>query len=463
MAGPAVGRLRRDSGAVEGPLTSLGAVLDLRPESSDDASVIGLLTVLMGFAAPRGALDFPDACADGQRLTIAAAGDLVMQPFVQWKGARDGFETLWSAMAPVFRDADVSYLNLEGPIGEGLTWRAGRIPARSPAEVARALALQSWSKTADQVDRDAEPYTGYPRFNYPPALAEGLRRGHIDIVSTANNHSLDRHGVGVDATLDALEAAGVCHTGTRRRGARLSWSTVMDVRGFRLAWLGCTIHTNGLPDRHAQVRSCVEPTQRAALLAEISRLQDKVDAVIVTPHWGWEYKDWANKYQRAFAHAALDAGATMVLGAHPHVVQPVERYRTPDGRDTLVAWSLGNFISGHFRDGTRTSFVLVVGLTRRADGRTVINGVRHVPFWMEHRMGPKHMGVVPLGRRSARHRKAAKWVDKAISPHLALRPGEALETTPGCRVASAGSSGATTSPALPLDWLTEPACSVVAP
>ncbi len=425
--------------------------------------MVGLLTVLVGLSAPRGALDFPDACADGPRLTLAAAGDLVMQPFVQWKGTRDGFETLWSALAPVFRDADVSYLNLEGPIAEGLTWRAGRVPPRGAAEVARALALQSWSKTADRIDRDLEPYTGYPRFNYPPALADGLRRGYVDIVSTANNHSLDRHGVGVDATLDALDAAGVCTTGTRRRGARLAWSTVMDVRGFRLAWLGCTIHTNGLPDRHGQVRSCVEPTQRAELLAEIARLRDQVDAVIVTPHWGWEYKDWANKHQRAFAHAALDAGATLVLGTHPHVVQPVERYVTRDGRDTLVAWSLGNFVNAHFREGTRTSFVLVVGLTRRADGRTVINGVRHAPFWMEHRRGPNRMGVVPLDPRDPRHRVAAQRLAKAIPPRLALRRGEPLETTPDCRVASADSSAATATPALRLEWLTEPRCHVVAP
>ncbi len=422
------------------------------------------LAVLQATPAAGRDLDFTDACAPGPRLTVAAVGDLVMQPFVQYKGAREGFDSLWAPLEPLLAAADVAYLNFEGAAAPDRNIWGVPLPHRDAAALTRGLALLSFPRTRAALDPLAEPYTGYPRFNYPPRIAADLRRGGFDIVSTSNNHALDRDSVGLGETLDALDRAGVCHTGTRRHDGTDGWGTLLDVKGFRLAWLGCAEHTNGAKDPHGLVRRCFEPEARAALLDEVARLRSTVDAIVVTAHWGWEYHTAPNKHQRALAVALLEAGATIVLGTHPHVPQPVERYVTADDREGLVAYSLGNFVSAHFRDGTRESFVLLVGLTRRADGRVVINGVRTVPFWMEHRQGTRRMGVRPLqtNERGPRARLAP-----SVDPRYEAPATPPIDTTPGCAVpeVAVGASSVTAGPtttaladAWPFRWPTEPSC-----
>jgi len=120
------------------------------------------------------------------------------------------------------------------------------------------------------------------------------------------------------------------------------------------------------------------------MLSAISALRNQpgVDAVIVTPHWGVEYAHTPSAPEKKLARDMLDAGATAVLGGHPHVVQPWEKYKTTDGREGFVIYSLGNFVSGQNGLAKRSALVLYLGLTKGADGKVTINGVRHAPIQM---------------------------------------------------------------------------------
>src|SRR6476619_5233573 len=104
--------------------------------------------------------------------------------------------------------------------------------------------------------------------------------------------------------------------------------------------------TNGVPDRAHQVLLCY--AQKAEILSIVRDLSTRPDvhAVFVVPHWGIEYADKADRRQRTLASALVEAGATAVIGTHPHVMQPLEKIVTKDGRESLVAYSLGNYLKG---------------------------------------------------------------------------------------------------------------------
>jgi len=165
--------------------------------------------------------------------------------------------------------------------------------------------------------------------------------------------------------------------------ANAPWYTITEARGVKVAWVACTFSTNGIPDTKSQVLNCYE--DKATLLSTIRGLKgrpNEVDAVVVTPHWGVEYNHTPEQREKGLAHEMLDAGALVVLGGHPHVVQPWEKYKTQDGREAFVIYSLGNFVSGQSGTAKRSSLILYVGLTKGTDGKVTVNGVRHMPLTM---------------------------------------------------------------------------------
>lgn len=315
--------------------------------------------------AATGPLRFTDACRAGTKVTIAAVGDVLLHGGLQKQAyaSPEGFSSLWKGVQPLFARTDLSYANLEGPCADGHTASG---TSRDPGLVF-----------------DGRVYSSYPQFNYHPSLIGALKGAGFDVVSTANNHALDRRGRGADRTIENLVTAGMPFTGTKpSTNMDAPWHAITEANGVRIAWLACTYSTNGIPDTKQQVLHCYE--DRRELLSTISALRDQpdVDAVIVTPHWGNEYQHTPAAQEKKLAHDMLDAGAIAVLGGHPHVVQPWEKYTTSDGREGFVIYSLGNFVSGQNGLAKRSALVLYLGLTKGADGKVTVNGVRHAPIQM---------------------------------------------------------------------------------
>lgn len=364
------------------------------------------------------AIAFPDACVPGDRVTLAAVGDVLVHKRIQVQSMehKDRFRSLWSDVEDLLSKADLTYANLEGPTAPGVTVKQKDV--KDPG-----------FKFDDSV------YTSYPRFNYHPYLVDDLKASGVDVVSTANNHALDRGPLGIDRTIIELERAKLPYTGTRRsdhekEGVSNQWHTITEAKGFKIAWVACTFSTNGLPDRKQQVLFCYE--QRDEVLKTIKALAaDKsIDAVIATPHWGWEYTQRLRKQQVQLAHDLIDAGAAAVVASHPHVLQKWERYKAKDGRESFIIFSLGNFVSGMDELDERSTMLLYLGLTRRADnGKVIINGARYVPMFMYWDKDRRYVQDIERGDAAP---KASAHITDLLGSYNIYKSTDPLTTTPQC-------------------------------
>ncbi|MGD9592929.1 MAG: CapA family protein [Candidatus Berkiella sp.] len=359
--------------------------------------------------AQKNNLKFHHACDKGQQVTIAAMGDLLFHRPLQEKASKQGYDSLWKEAQPFLNAADIVYANLEGPIAPGIN-----------------ASLQEGS---DPNRFDYTVYTDFPAFNYHPRLAQDLKKSGFTLVSTANNHTLDRRAIGVNKTIAQLENHGILHVGSRKSGSQSPFFTITQKNGLKIAWIACTEHTNGFDDNEHQIRYCYKEQDKKWILDKIKALKSSVDAIIITPHWGTEYQEKANSTQRAFAHLLLEAGADAVIGSHPHVLQEVEQYTTKDNRQTLISYSLGNFVSFQGSTRTRSTIILLLGLTKTASG-TYINGVRFVPMVMLNRNGTQQIHLSKLNPDET-HLSAFGYISRAIPKEYALF-NLPIVTNPGC-------------------------------
>ncbi|ROT98464.1 CapA family protein [Histidinibacterium lentulum] len=267
-----------------------------------------------------------NACAGGPRVSLAVVGDVLLHRGLQVQGYARGFGSVWDAAVPFLRSADIAIANLEGPTAPGILRSGGQRADPGPVF-------------------DDTVYSSYPMFNYHPRVIGDLKAAGVDLVTTANNHALDRHAIGADLTVAELRRAGMAFVGTApSEGPRVFTAESRTPLGT-IVWIACTYSTNGIQDRAGQVLSCYE--ERAALLALVaaSSARPGVAGVIVLPHWGNEYQTRAAQTERALARDLVAAGAVAVIGTHPHVVQDWELL-SGRGIAAPVIYSTGNFVSG---------------------------------------------------------------------------------------------------------------------
>lgn len=230
------------------------------------------------------------------------------------------------------------------------------------------------------------PYTGYPMFRSPDALATGLKSAGFDLLVTANNHSNDAHGMGVTNTIETLRKNSFLQTGTfkNQRDRDALYPLMIYKNGFKIALLNYTYDTNGVPTEAPTVVNLIDNERMAADLAE-ARAR-KPHYIIVVMHWGLEYQLTENAVQREQAKFLIRNGADMVIGSHPHVVQPIrtERVIMADGseKEALVVYSLGNFISNQIQPNTDGGILFQVDLLKRKGSPEIRIGEHGmIPVW----------------------------------------------------------------------------------
>jgi len=225
-----------------------------------------------------------------------------------------------------------------------------------------------------------KPYKGYPQFSAPPELSEALVDAGFDVIVTANNHACDGGGKGVVGTLDQLDKLGVQHTGTFRSKTERekNYPLMVEKNGLKIAVLNYTYGTNGLTVASPLIINYIDSTVMKADFRKAKMLG--ADVIICTVHWGEEYKPLPNGYQKEWEAFCYREGADMVIGSHPHVLEPVEA-KTIDGKDKLTAWSLGNFVSNQrdrYKDGG-----MMLGATVSEDSSNLhITDVHHYFTWV---------------------------------------------------------------------------------
>lgn len=292
-----------------------------------------------------------------EHATLLFAGDAMMHKSqlaaAQQPDGSYAFDECFAGLAPVISAADYAVVNLEAPLG-------------------------------------GKPYAGYPCFCMPDSYGFALRDAGFDMLLTANNHTLDRNDRGLRRTVTMLDSIGVHHLGTYANPAARAQSIpyIVDVKGFKIGFLNYTYGTNGIKP---QTDAVVDYIDEALIKRDIAATrQAGAELVCVAIHWGIEYKLLPNAEQKRLADALLAQDVDMVIGGHPHVIQPMEMRSRDDGRRQLLVYSLGNFISGMRTTDCRGGAMVEAYISRSPQGEARIDSAAYRLVFTEE---PKTAGA----------------------------------------------------------------------
>ncbi|MDR0920020.1 MAG: CapA family protein [Oscillospiraceae bacterium] len=256
-----------------------------------------------------------------KKASVALAGDVLLHTQV-WKAADLGedkydFTPFFADIKPYVEAADFAICNLENPV---------------------------------DVDGGNQNLSTYPQFNAPYEILDGIKYMGFDAVTTANNHSFDKHFEGLCATLENVEKCGLLYTGTYETAEDYNEYLIKEVNGINIAVLSYSQLDNGMSgvipsDKRsfAMRRFDIDDTSLTAMAEDMQNCRDLgADIVITALHWGAEYVDYPTSSMEDFAHKLAENGADIVWGGHSHCVQPAEWVSTDRGQ-SLILYSLGNF------------------------------------------------------------------------------------------------------------------------
>lgn len=226
----------------------------------------------------------------------------------------------------------------------------------------------------------------YPSFNTPDSFANALKDAGFNLLTTANNHCMDKGTDGLNRTIEVLDDLGIDHFGTYLSKEKRDAILVKDVNGIKIAFLSYTYGTNGIP---VSLDYSVNLIDGGKMEADIKRARGMADLVVVMPHMGNEYEETVRDEYKALADKMFAAGADIILASHPHVLQPME-YRTitnSDGttRDGFIIYSLGNCISSQTTPPRNAGVILNLEIQQLNDENPEIKQVSVIPIWTQFR------------------------------------------------------------------------------
>ena len=230
-------------------------------------------------------------------------------------------------------------------------------------------------------------YSNYPQFNAPEDLAYDLKELGFDVLATAHNHALDKGYNGLVNTLNELDAAGIDHLGSYSSEEDSKEFLIKDVKGIKLGILDYDYDTNGIPIPKGK-EYCINLIDSQKIVDDLANIKKlDPDVIIVVMHWGTEYRTTATQEQKDLAELMFANGADIILGSHPHVLEPMEMYdiKLDDGAEKkgFVIYSLGNFTSGQYQENTRQTALLDIKLTKHGEtGKVTIDYVHYTPLFM---------------------------------------------------------------------------------
>jgi poly-gamma-glutamate synthesis protein (capsule biosynthesis protein) len=261
--------------------------------------------------------------------------------------------------------------------------------------------------------------SSYPMFNSPQEVGDALIDAGIDIVSTANNHSLDKGEKGLKASLDYMDQIGLPHVGTSRSANERQTLKIMNINGIKAAYLSYTYGTNGIPVPKGK-DYLVNLIDKPFMQEEIHRAKNEADIVIMSLHWGNEYQLQPTDEQKELAKYLVDEGVDIIFGHHPHVLQPMEWIEAKDGRKSLVVYSLGNFLSGQMRDYKDIGGLATVHITKYIDQKGVkikLSNPSFFPTYVSNKQ-QKNYRIVPLKEAGSYGMKNAESKYNEIQEHM---------------------------------------------
>ena len=220
----------------------------------------------------------------------------------------------------------------------------------------------------------------------PENLAYTLKKIGFDVLSTANNHSLDKGYSGLVRTIDILDNADLSHTGTFKSEEEKNSILIKNVKGLKIAFLDFSYGTNiSIPSDKAFCINILNEHQIETQLA-LAKTEDP-DLICVYTHWGNRYQSTPNADQQKWVDFLLKKGADIIIGNHPHVLQPIEKREItlPDGtiKQGFIAYSLGNFIADQTQNNTKTSAILNLKITKDyVNNKLNFDSISYTPIYI---------------------------------------------------------------------------------
>lgn len=271
--------------------------------------------------------------APAEKLSLLFLGDIMGHDEQIWSAENRethtfNYDDVFRYIKPVISDADIAIANFEVTLG-------------------------------------GPPYSGYPQFSSPPALAAACKNAGIDYMVTANNHAADRGKSGIAGTINRLDSLGIPHTGTfLNSSSRDSLYPLMFKRnGMSIALLNYTYGTNGINVPEPVIVNILD---KNVITADIKKAKAKnPDITILFLHWGMEYDTVPSKMQTDLAEYFFSLGVDLIIGSHPHVLQKMVWLKnTSGGKDGIVVYSMGNFISNQRKPKTDGGAIVRIGLLK---------------------------------------------------------------------------------------------------
>ena len=252
--------------------------------------------------------------------------------------------------------------------------------------------------------------TGYPSFNSPKHIIRDLKANGVDMVSIANNHTIDRKEAGLRKAIGHIKEYDMPYVGAYTSIEDQATHRIIDVDGVKIGVLSYTYGTNGNPVPQGK-DYLVSLIERERMQQEIGHLSELVDVVVVSMHWGSEYKLKPSKGQEELAQFVADAGADIIFGHHPHVLQKYDEVG-----DTKVFYSLGNFYSAQQFDSTNIGGIARVSITKIEVAGQSFMDIAEPVFYPTavKRDGKNRFVVVPLKDAGASTMYGDSWISKHV-------------------------------------------------
>jgi poly-gamma-glutamate synthesis protein (capsule biosynthesis protein) len=228
-------------------------------------------------------------------------------------------------------------------------------------------------------------YSGYPFFNSPDDFITSLKKVGFDLLFTSNNHSLDKGKDGILRTIKILNENQIHYTGTFKSQNDRDSIRIFNINGIKIAFISYSYGTNGnpIPKGNNFLINLIDTLQiKNDILS--SRKQES-DIVFVYFHFGNEYQKSPNIYQKNIVNKTIEYGADLIVGSHPHTIQPYELFKTNNGKlDTgLIAYSLGNFISNQRWRYSDAGVILNIEITKNVINDSIfISDINFIPTWV---------------------------------------------------------------------------------
>jgi poly-gamma-glutamate capsule biosynthesis protein CapA/YwtB (metallophosphatase superfamily) len=322
-----------------------------------------------------------------ERLTIGAIGDILIHDTVYqdaFNGTQYNFNPIFENVKGILESPDVLTANQESMLGG--------------------------------VDIGV---SSYPMFNSPHEVADALVNTGVDIVSLANNHTLDKGQRGILSATDYLNSIGLPHVGSFLNEEDRQKLRIINKNGIKLAFLSYTYGTNGIPIPDGK-DFLVNLINRDSMSEEIGRAKKEADVVVMSIHWGNEYQRIPTSEQKDLANFLANEGVDIIFGSHPHVLQPMEWIKRDDGRKTFVIYSLGNFISGQVRDYKDIGGMATVEITKHITetGKSIeLSNPTFYPTFVSSQ-GQQNYRVVPLEKAGSYGLQDAAAKYQEIKDHM---------------------------------------------